>query len=152
MDLHMQVDGDPTLEPGRMLNESEAKKLANAYGVTTPQGCMLSADLSDISDVQGMQGPYVVKIVSSDIVHKSDGGFVALNLNSVGEVEEAARRMSQSAKTLNASVQGFLVEQMIPKGVELVVGGFRDPSFGPLVMVGLGGIFVEVFKDVSFRI
>jgi len=96
--------------------------------------------------------PVVVKVVSPDILHKSDAGGVAVNLRSAAEVEAAIREMAKKPKIAAARVEGYLIEEMAPAGQEIVVGGLRDPEFGPLVMVGLGGIFVEVLADVSFRI
>jgi acetyl-CoA synthetase (ADP-forming) len=99
-----------------------------------------------------MRPPWVLKIISDEIIHKSDGGFVALGLTNHAELIAEVDRMREGAKQIGADVSGFLVEEMASKGTELVVGGFLDPSFGPLIMVGMGGVFVEIFKDVSFRI
>lgn len=135
-----------------MLTEHSAKALARNFGIKTPNGRVLKPDNTDFTSLTSLTTPWVLKIISKDIIHKSDGGFVALNLHNQADVENAISRMTEAANKLGAAVEGFLVEEMVPKGVELVVGGFRDPSFGPLVMVGLGGVFVEVFKDISFRI
>jgi acyl-CoA synthetase (NDP forming) len=135
-----------------MLTEHSAKALARNFGIKTPNGRVLKPDNTDFASLTSLTTPWVLKIISKDIIHKSDGGFVALNLHNQADVENAISRMAEAANKLGAAVEGFLVEEMVPKGVELVVGGFRDPSFGPLVMVGLGGVFVEVFKDISFRI
>jgi acyl-CoA synthetase (NDP forming) len=101
---------------------------------------------------RGLKAPVVVKVVSPDILHKSDAGGVKVNLKSVAEVEAAIRAMAAAPLIKAANVDGYLIEEMAPAGQEMVVGGLRDPEFGPLVMVGLGGIFVEVLADVSFRI
>ena len=90
--------------------------------------------------------------MSPDILHKSDAGGVRVRLRDAGEVDAAIRAMRETPAIANARLDGFLVEEMAPPGEELVVGGLRDPQFGPLVMVGLGGIFVEVLEDVAFRI
>jgi acyl-CoA synthetase (NDP forming) len=102
--------------------------------------------------LQALKLPVVVKVVSREILHKSDAGGVKVNLKSVDEVRDAIRTMSALPKIRNARVDGWLIEEMAPAGQEMVIGGLRDPDFGPLVMVGLGGIFVEVLADVSFRI
>ncbi len=96
----------------------------------------------------------VLKIVSPDIVHKSDVGGVVLNLKSDEEVREAFRKIMNNVKNAapNAKIVGILIQEMVPDGLEVIVGATRDPSFGPIIMFGLGGIFVEVLKDVSFRI
>ena len=98
--------------------------------------------------------PAVMKIQSRDILHKVDVGGVQLNIST----EEAARQAYHSIissvqdKQPEASIQGVYVTRQIPKGEEVILGLKRDPSFGPVIMFGLGGIFVEVFKDVSFRV
>jgi acyl-CoA synthetase (NDP forming) len=99
-----------------------------------------------------LKPPLVLKVVSPDILHKSDAGGVKVGLNSATDVEVAVRAMMKRPAIENARIDGFLLEEMAPAGVEVVVGGLRDPQFGPLVMVGLGGIFVEVLADVAFRI
>jgi acyl-CoA synthetase (NDP forming) len=90
--------------------------------------------------------------MSPDILHKSDAGGVKINLHSAAEVKAAIEGMLNAPKIKGVRIEGFLIEEMAPAGHELVIGGLRDPQFGPLVMVGLGGIFVEILKDVSFRL
>jgi len=99
-----------------------------------------------------LKPPLALKVMSPDILHKSDAGGVRVGLNGAPELEEAVRAMMKRPAIENARLDGFLVEEMVPSGVEMVIGGIRDPQFGPLVMVGLGGIFVEVMQDVAFRI
>jgi len=96
----------------------------------------------------------VIKIVSPDIIHKFDVGGVVLNLKSSEEVKEACNRMLMNVKKHkpDAKIVGILVQEMIPPSTEIIVGATKDPQFGPALMFGLGGIFVEVLKDVSFRI
>jgi hypothetical protein len=90
--------------------------------------------------------------MSPDILHKSDVGGVKVGLTDAAAVADAIRAMQAVPAIAKARVEGFLVEEMAPRGVEVVIGGVRDGDFGPMVMVGLGGIFVEVLKDVAFRI
>jgi acetyl-CoA synthetase (ADP-forming) len=90
--------------------------------------------------------------VSSEIVHKSDIGAVKLGLQSSSEVAQQMEAMRASLTARRIRVQRWLVEEMAPAGLECVVGGVVDPEFGPMVMAGLGGVFVEVMKDVAFRI
>jgi succinyl-CoA synthetase beta subunit len=134
------------------LDESAGKALLAGFGIRVPQSRVAkgTADLEAVMD--GLQTPVVVKVMSPDILHKSDAGGVKVNLRSIAEVRAAIEGMLAAPKIRGARVDGFLVEEMAPAGHELVVGGLRDPQFGPLVMVGLGGIFVETFKDVSFRL
>jgi acyl-CoA synthetase (NDP forming) len=96
-----------------------------------------------------MQGPFAVKVLSPDILHKSDAGGVVLN---VRNPKEAIEKIAAQEAVKRARVDGYLVEEMCAPGVELAIGAVRDPQFGMLLMVGLGGIFVEVLKDVSFRL
>jgi len=96
--------------------------------------------------------PLALKVMSPDILHKSDVGGVRVGLTSTEAVAEAIDEMLDAPGIANARVDGFLVEEMAPAGQEIVVGGVRDPQFGPLVMAGLGGVFVEVLADVAFRI
>jgi acyl-CoA synthetase (NDP forming) len=97
--------------------------------------------------------PVVMKVVSRDIMHKSDAGGVALNLENRDEVVDAYQAILQSCLRYkpDASIQGVEVVEMVRPGVETIVGARQDPSFGPVAMFGLGGIYVEVMKDVSFR-
>ncbi|MNC86177.1 hypothetical protein D3C83_18150 [compost metagenome] len=90
--------------------------------------------------------------MSPDILHKSDAGGVKVNLRTAAEAATAIRDMMREPAIAAARIDGFLVEEMAPAGQELVIGGVRDADFGPLVMVGLGGVFVEVLADVAFRI
>ena len=99
--------------------------------------------------------PVVMKVMSADVVHKFDAGGVILNIRGADEAQAAyARRfIANVAEAIpGAKIQGILVEQMAPKGVEVILGASRDPRFGPLMMFGLGGTLVEVLKDVSFRL
>jgi len=139
------------------LDEAAGKSLLAIYGVRVPQTRVVSAQSSDFSEAvatacASMQGPWVLKVMSATILHKSDVGGVRLGLCSVAEVSAAISTMLQSPEIKAHVIDGFLIEEMAPAGQEWVVGGWRDPQFGPLVMVGLGGIFIEVLKDVAFRL
>ena len=134
------------------LDESAGKQLLAAYGVKVPQS-RVAKGVADVDAVMnGLQTPLVVKVMSPDILHKSDAGGVKINLHSAAEVKAAIEGMLNAPKIKGVRIEGFLIEEMAPAGHELVIGGLRDPQFGPLVMVGLGGIFVEILKDVSFRL
>jgi acyl-CoA synthetase (NDP forming) len=134
------------------LDEAAGKRLLAGYGVAVPQTRVVKNADGVAAALKELKLPVVVKVVSPDILHKSDAGGVAVNLRSAAEVEAAIREMAKKPKIAAARVEGYLIEEMAPAGQEIVVGGLRDPEFGPLVMVGLGGIFVEVLADVSFRI
>ena len=134
------------------LDELSGKQLLAQFGVTVPKSVIVQAGDALAAKLQGLQGPYVVKVMSQDILHKSDVGGVRIRMKDAAEVEGAIRDMLERPEIAKARLDGFLVEEMAPAGQELVIGALRDPQFGPLVMVGLGGIFVEVLKDVAFRI
>jgi acyl-CoA synthetase (NDP forming) len=134
------------------LDELSGKQLLAQFGVTVPKSVIVQAGEALAAKLQGLQGPYVVKVMSQDILHKSDVGGVRIRMKDAAEVEGAIRDMLERPEIAKARLDGFLVEEMAPAGQELVIGALRDPQFGPLVMVGLGGIFVEVLKDVAFRI
>jgi len=141
------------LSQGRTsLNESEGKALLAAHGIRVPGSVVVQTPQEAAAAIDGMTGPFVVKVMSADILHKSDAGGVALNLADAGAIEAAIRDMSGRPAIASAKLDGWLIEEMVPQGQEVVIGGLRDPQFGPMLMVGLGGIFVEVLQDVSFGI
>jgi len=134
------------------LDEQAGKALLAEYGVAVPKSAMVAGAGEVGQKTKSLTFPVVVKVMSPDILHKSDAGGVRINLRTPEEVIEAVRAMMRQPMIAAARIDGFLVEEMAPPGQEMVIGGLRDPQFGPLVMVGLGGIFVEVLADVSFRI
>lgn len=146
---------EKAIKEGRFkLLEHEAYSLLGEYGIPVPEAQLArsSEEAGDLAEKIGY--PIVLKIVSPDIIHKSDVGGVVVGLNDRRSVVEAATRIFENVKRKapNARVAGVLVQKMVPQGVEVIVGGLRDAVFGPVVMFGLGGIFVEVLKDVTFRI
>ncbi|VAV84610.1 Acetyl-CoA synthetase (ADP-forming) alpha and beta chains, putative [hydrothermal vent metagenome] len=98
--------------------------------------------------------PLVLKVVSRDIIHKSDVGGVAVGLRDEQELRRAWNEIyvSIAHRCPSAKIEGFLVEEMAPRGVEVIVGALRDEQFGPTVMFGMGGVAIELLKDVSFRL
>ena len=136
----------------RAIDEYQAKSILEAFGVSTPRGLKIVDEDAAAADIAGIRFPAVAKIISHDIQHKSDAGFVALNLAGPDQVRAEIRRMREAAAGSDTPVEGFLVEEMAPPGIEVVIGSFRDPTFGSVLMFGLGGIYVEVLRDVSFRI
>jgi acyl-CoA synthetase (NDP forming) len=134
------------------LDEVAGKRLLAAYGVAVPRSFLVQ-DVNEAAEAcRKLKPPLVLKVVSPDLLHKSDAGGVRIGLEGRAEVEEAIRAMMRQPEIGSARVDGFLLEETAPAGLEVVIGGLRDPQFGPLVMVGLGGILVEVLADVSFRI
>jgi acyl-CoA synthetase (NDP forming) len=134
------------------LDEASGKALLAAYGIIVPRSCTVGGPEEVAAAVAELTPPFVVKVMSPDILHKSDVGGVKINLQNPQEVAAAIHAMRKMPAISASRVDGFLVEEMAPRGLELVIGGVCDPQFGPLIMIGLGGIFVEVLKDVSFRI
>lgn len=134
------------------LDELAGKQLLAVYGIAVPRSVIVPGAAEVNGALAGLNAPFVVKVVSPDILHKSDAGGVKINLKTAAEVGDAIRGMMRQPAIAEARIDGFLIEEMAPAGQEMVIGGLRDTDFGPLVMVGLGGIFVEVLADVAFRI
>lgn len=134
------------------LDEAAGKAVLARFGVATPQSAVVPDAAAGRMAAAGMRGAFVVKVVSPDILHKSDVGGVALGLEDGDAVAGAIETMAARPAIAAARLDGWLVEEMAPQGREMVIGGLRDPEFGPMLMVGLGGIFVEVLKDVAFRL
>ena len=134
------------------LDEQSGKRLLAAFGIAVPKSVVVQVTDPLETKLAGLSPPLVVKVMSPQILHKSDVGGVRVRLQGVAEVSAAIDAMRSNPAIAAHSIDGFLVEEMAPPGQELVIGGFRDPQFGPLVMVGLGGIFVEVLQDIAFRI
>jgi acetyl-CoA synthetase (ADP-forming) len=136
------------------LDELAGKRLLAAYGIAVPRS-LLVQDVHEAAEACGkLEPPLVLKVVSPDIVHKSEARAVRLNIRSPEELAVACEEICANARAYkrNVRIEGFLLEEMAPEGLEVVIGGLRDPQFGPLVMAGLGGVLVEVLADVSFRI
>ncbi len=136
------------------VNEVDAKEILGAYDFTVPKGGIAS-DVEQATAIAGRVGyPIVMKILSPDIVHKSDMGGVKLNLANPVAVADAFDLMMlrTKRKAPQAEITGAYIEKMAPAGVEVIIGMSRDPQFGPMLMFGLGGIFVEVMKDVTFHL
>jgi acetyltransferase len=135
------------------LTEAEAMEVLGAYGIpTVPWRRAVSADEAAAA-ARAIGFPVVLKVISASIVHKSDVGGVVLGLSSEKEVREGYARMLQRVKERAGVVpESVFVQAMIPGGRETIVGSTRDPKAGPLLMFGLGGLAVEVLKDVVFRV
>ena len=133
-----------------VLDEPAAKRVLSAYGLAVPRG--VSVAPGGKPGLDGLSGPYAAKLISSDASHKSDVGGVHLGLADASAACAAVRELEALARGKNLQLDGVLVEEMAPPGVELVVGGVIDPRFGPVLMLGLGGVFVEIFGDIAFRV
>ncbi len=142
-------------EDGRkVLFPHEAGDVVKAYGVTAPESKLAKNAEDAVQFAEEIGYPVVMKIVSPDIMHKTDIGGVELNLTNSEMVRIAFDEIMRKAKKAQplANIYGVTVDDMVPKGREMIIGMSRDPQFGPMVMFGLGGIYVNFLKDVSFRL
>jgi len=141
-------------EGRKALLEPEAKRICEEYGIPVTKFKVASNAREASKNADEIGYPVVLKIVSPDIIHKSDAGGVMVNLKNPNEVSNAYKKILENVKRYNAKarIAGVLVQEMAPQSTEVIVGAIKDPQFGPTIMFGLGGIFVEVLKDVNFRI
>jgi acyl-CoA synthetase (NDP forming) len=141
------------LPPGRTLSEREAKAVLAAYGVPVPREELATSEADAVAAAKRIGFPVVMKISSPDVEHKSDLGLVEVGVNDAAAVAATYRRiLEQAAAVPGVRIEGVLVAELVAGGVECVVGVTRDEVFGPAVMFGLGGILVEVLRDVTFRV
>jgi len=136
------------------LLEPEAKIVCMEYGIPVTRFKVALTQDEAVKFADQIGYPIVLKIVSPDILHKFDVGGVMLNLKSTVEVKEAYNKILENVNRHkpDAKIVGVLVQEMTPPSTEVIVGATKDPQFGPALMFGLGGIFVEILKDVAFRI
>ena len=137
-----------------LLNEVEAKALLGEAGIPVTPTRLARSAAEAVAIAEELGFPAVLKIVSPDIAHKSDVGGVALGLANPAAVRRARREMLVRVREAapSARIEGVSVQRMAAPGIEVIVGATTDPQFGPVLMFGLGGVFVEVLKDVAFRI
>ena len=138
----------------KFLLEPEAKTICMEYSIPVTKFTVAKSPKEAVEAAENIGYPVVLKIVSPDVVHKSDVGGVVLNLRSSEEVEKAYQQIIGNVKKHkpNAQITGVLVQEMAPSSTEIIVGVIKDPQFGHAIMFGLGGIFVELLKDVAFRL
>ncbi|MFZ3045320.1 MAG: acetate--CoA ligase family protein [Desulfatirhabdiaceae bacterium] len=138
----------------RNLLETESLEILRLYGLHLPSTAFADSPAEAVLEARRLGFPVAIKVVSPDILHKSDVGGVKLNLTSATAVKDAARDILRLVGVASpmSRIEGFLVTPMAPPGLECIFGIFQDPGFGPVVMFGLGGIFVEVLKDVTFGV
>jgi acetyl coenzyme A synthetase (ADP forming)-like protein len=134
--------------------DTEAKDILAAYGVPLPKSTLARNVDEAVAAAEAIGYPVVLKIASPDILHKTDIGGIKLNLNSEGDVRDAFDLITYRATRHmpDATIWGCQVQQMVKGGREVIIGMNRDPQFGPLLMFGLGGVYVEALKDVTFRV
>ncbi len=149
-----RIIADAISQGRTLLTEIEAKQVFKETGVPVVE-TKLAKSRKQAGEIAAEIGfPAVLKIASADIVHKSDAGGVKVGLKNKSEVERAYGAIMKAAKEKfpKAKIEGAAVQSMARPGIEIIIGTFKDPQFGPVIMFGLGGIFVEVLKDVAFRI
>ena len=154
-----ETRADPREEVGRalaavgpVLTEAEAKALLARYGVPRPPESLVASAEEAAAAAAGISGSVALKVQSPDITHKTEAGAVALGIIGDTAVSEAYQQILAAAKAAHpqAAIHGVLVQAMAPPGHEMILGVSRDPTFGPMLMVGFGGIHVEVLRDVVF--
>lgn len=141
-------------EKRKFLLEPEAKTVCMRCGIPVTNFKVAKNEAEAVKFAEEIGYPIVLKIVSPDIIHKSDVGGVVVGLKTAKDVRNAYKQILESIKKhkADAKIVGVLVQEMAPSSTEVIVGAIKDPQFGPALMFGLGGIFVEVLKDVTFRV
>jgi acetyl-CoA synthetase (ADP-forming) len=141
-------------EKRKHLLETEAKTVCMEYGIPVTKFQLAKNEAEAVKFAEEIGYPIVLKIVSPDIIHKSDVGGVVVGLKTAKDVRNAYKQILESIKKhkADAKIVGVLVQEMALSSTEVIVGAIKDPQFGPAIMFGLGGIFVEVLKDVTFRV
>ncbi|HEV3433152.1 MAG TPA: acetate--CoA ligase family protein [Nitrososphaera sp.] len=136
------------------LLEEEGYEVLEAYGFPTPKSILCTTEQECINAARQIGYPLVMKIVSPDIIHKSDAGGVKVGIKTEDELRNSFKTVTENALKYksDAKVKGVLVQEMVKSAKETILGASQDPTFGPVIMFGLGGIYVEVLKDVVFRI
>ena len=136
----------------KVITEESSKSILKSYGVKVPPFALATSAEDAAKQAKKIGFPLVMKVVSPQILHKTDVGGVKVGINNVADVKKTFNDMyGRLSKKKGVNVKGILLEKMVPKGVELIVGIQNDPQFGPMIMAGLGGVMTEVFKDVAFR-
>jgi len=137
--------------PRAALTEREAKQVVALYGIPVVEDILTNDVAAARAAAEKLGFPVVLKGESPDVLHKTEAGLVKLNLRSPMEIEQAFAEILRAVDAISPRPQltGVLVQPMVPKGVEVMVGARHDPQFGPLIVVGLGGIFVEMLRDTA---
>ncbi|WP_033286519.1 acetate--CoA ligase family protein [Streptomyces sp. NRRL F-525] len=140
------------MSPGRQLSEHAAKQLLRAYGIRVPREQLVTSAAAAVRAAGLVGYPVVMKASGAQIAHKTELGLVKVGLTSASQVRDAYRELTDIARYEDVTLDGVLVCQMVERGVEMVVGVTQDELFGPTVTVGLGGVLVEVLRDVAVRV
>ena len=136
----------------KVITEEISKSVLKKYGVKVPGYALVNSAKEATKAAKRLDYPLVMKVVSPQILHKTDVGGVKVGLQNEKDVKKAFNDMHKRlSKKKGINLKGILLEKMVPQGIELIVGLQNDPQFGPVIMVGLGGVLTEIFKDVAFR-
>lgn len=138
----------------RPLLEPEAKEIIKSIGIPVPDSGIANTPEGSVDIAEAIGYPVVLKIISPQVIHKTDFGGVKVGAKNKDEVKRDFSDIIENIKRKipDAEIKGMLVEKMVQQSTEVIIGGIRDPQFGPAIMFGLGGIFTEILKDVSFRL
>lgn len=149
-----KIINDAVVAGRKSLLEPEALGVLKAWEIPVPEYVVVKDVDEAISAAKNIGCPVVLKVISADILHKTEAGGVKAGLKNEQDVKDAFNEMifALSDDHPTALIEGFLIEKMADKGVEVIIGGIRDAQFGPAVMFGVGGVMVELLKDVSFRL
>jgi acetate---CoA ligase (ADP-forming) subunit beta len=141
-------------EGRKVLLETEAKTICIEYNIPVTKFNLAKNEKEAAAYADQIGFPVVLKIVSPDVIHKSEAGGVIVNLKNPEEVAKGYKKIIENVKKYksDAKIAGILVQEMAPQSTEVIVGAIKDPQFGQTIMFGLGGIFVELLKDVNFRV
>ncbi len=149
-----QIFSQARKEGRKYLLETEAKTVCMKHDIPITKFILAKNEAEAVKFAEKIGYPVVLKIVSPDVIHKSDVGGVMINLKNAKDVRKSYKQILKNVKKhkAKAKIVGIMVQEMAPPSTEVIVGATKDPQFGPAIMFGLGGIFVEVLKDVTFRI
>lgn len=138
----------------KLLPEFEGYQILKQHGISVPEYSFVTTHEDALDAAEKLGYPVVIKVVSPQVIHKSDAGGVALNLYSPEAIQTALVQMDNRVKNAvqNAEISGYMVVQEVPAGTEFLIGGRTDPSFGKIITVGMGGILVELLHDFSMRV
>ncbi|MCK4313414.1 acetate--CoA ligase family protein [Candidatus Bathyarchaeota archaeon] len=154
MSITSEIFSKVKKEGRKFLLEPEAKTVCKDYEIPITDFKVAKNKAEGVKFAEKIGYPVVLKIVSPNIIHKSDVGGVIINVKNAKDFQNAYRQIMDNVKKHKpkAKIVGILVQEMAPQSTEVIVGATKDPQFGPALMFGLGGIFVEILKDVAFRI
>jgi acetyl-CoA synthetase (ADP-forming) len=154
MSLTTKIINQAKNEGRKTLLETEAKTICSQYCIPITKFNLSRNEKEAVKQADQIGYPIVLKIISPDVIHKSDAGGVIINLRNAQEVSTGYRKIIENVTKYNsdAKIIGVLVQEMAPQATEVIIGAIKDPQFGQTVMIGLGGIFVEILKDANFRV